>query len=184
VPTIDGKLTRAERKAYNRELAAKRKQAAIEAGRWRRPTIYWDRATDEELAELLADQPEDELLPEGERQRLRDERSRFLAEIVERRAARVRVEPIRRAPSVAGVYFVRAHDRVKIGVASNVAHRLMQLRTGSPFPLHLMAVQEGAGREHEQDLHRRFGHLHVVGEWFQLKPELLEYIATVRGLMV
>lgn len=83
------------------------------------------------------------------------------------------------APSpLAGVYFARAGDAVKIGVSRNVRRRVQMLSTCSPFPIQLLAVMPG-GIQDERALHRRFAHLRMNGEWFRPDSELLDFIATL-----
>lgn len=78
------------------------------------------------------------------------------------------------------IYFVQTgvydDDPVKIGMADSVSARLAQLQTGSPWPLRLLGVVPGGAVE-ERDLHRRFAHLRLRGEWFEGAPELLAAIA-------
>jgi hypothetical protein len=66
------------------------------------------------------------------------------------------------------VYFVLAPsaNRIKIGfTADNPEKRLKQLQTGSSERLDLIGFFPG-NCEDETDLHRRFGHLRIVREWF------------------
>lgn len=73
------------------------------------------------------------------------------------------------------VYFAQADDRVKIGWSKKVAARLAQLQTGNATPIQLLGTVPG-GRTLERQLHDRFAHLRLSGEWFQAAPELLEHI--------
>lgn len=79
------------------------------------------------------------------------------------------------SPVLAGVYFVRTRERIKIGMSTNVDERLKALSTMCPTPLELLAVVEGAHAE-ESQLHRRFAHLRLHGEWFRAETELLAFI--------
>lgn len=56
---------------------------------------------------------------------------------------------------------------VKIGWSDNPQRRLRNLQTGSPVPLHLLAVFEG-GAIVEAELHRRFADKRSHDEWFDL----------------
>lgn len=85
-----------------------------------------------------------------------------------------RVQPIA-VPETAGVYIVRAGDRVKIGKAINVRNRLDSLQTSAPHKLELLVVLPG-GLPEEAILHKRFAHLRVVGEWFRFDGELVEFV--------
>jgi hypothetical protein len=75
------------------------------------------------------------------------------------------------------IYFVRCGklDWVKIGTASDIAVRVQELQSGSPFPLRLTAVLDG-GRDVEARLHKRFARERGSGEWFALSPRLRAFI--------
>jgi hypothetical protein len=70
------------------------------------------------------------------------------------------------------VYFVRGGDAVKIGRTGNLAARLKALATASAVPLEVLAALPG-GRDLEVQLHRRWQHLRLKGEWFRATPDLL-----------
>jgi hypothetical protein len=55
---------------------------------------------------------------------------------------------------------------IKIGIAGDVAARMAQLQTGSPFELYLMGYVPG-GKKLERELHQKYAHLHLRGEWFR-----------------
>jgi hypothetical protein len=82
--------------------------------------------------------------------------------------------------SVGFVYVVRpaGADVVKIGKAFDVAKRLASLQTGQSARLELLAELPG-GHRLEAELHKRFAHLRVRGEWFRAEPELLAYVVEV-----
>jgi Meiotically up-regulated gene 113 len=83
-----------------------------------------------------------------------------------------------RRPIVAGVYFVRCGELIKIGTSTDVYGRVNSIRTMTPLPLELLAVAAGS-RAEEADIHARFAHLRQHGEWFTAAPELLSFIAEV-----
>jgi hypothetical protein len=83
-------------------------------------------------------------------------------------------------PVLAGVYFIRADQEVKIGMSNNVHQRMKALSTMSPVPLELLAVVAGAHLE-EAQLHRKFAHLRMHGEWFRAEPELLDFIESLNA---
>ncbi len=89
------------------------------------------------------------------------------------------IPPIDPWPNVPGVYIVAANDRVKIGKASKVINRLRELQTSAPFKLQLLAVVPG-GLKEEGELHHRFHHLRLHGEWFQMNHELIQFVAEAR----
>jgi hypothetical protein len=78
------------------------------------------------------------------------------------------------------VYFLRAGDAIKIGRTKNLARRLRALATGSAAPLELLAAVPG-GRDLEAQLHRRWRHLHLRGEWFRADDAL---VRSARALAV
>jgi T5orf172 domain len=79
------------------------------------------------------------------------------------------------------VYLIQAGDRgpVKIGStrdANSLRSRLATLQTGSPERLFIRAVGSG-GSTREGELHKRFRHLRLYGEWFRVDEELLTWAA-------
>lgn len=83
------------------------------------------------------------------------------------------------------VYFVQAGEggNIKIGYARNVQSRLSKMRVDCPAVLRLLAVCEG-DVECERDLHARFAAHRVRGEWFLASPEILEFIAAQRPVVL
>lgn len=75
------------------------------------------------------------------------------------------------------VYFIQGESGgpIKIGRAAEPRQRLAALQTSHHEELRLLAT-EPLNRTGEADLHRRFRHLRLRGEWFKAAPELLEYI--------
>lgn len=62
---------------------------------------------------------------------------------------------------------------VKIGCADNAVRRLGTLQVGSPTELVLRGVfHTDDAPQFEADLHARFAHLRVRGEWFRLHPDM------------
>ena len=157
-------------------------------GRAQAPVLLWESISDDELAALLADdEPPSRVRVHGrprEPSRALDlVREEFLRRLVAERAGKIEIRPILPWPTVSGVYFLRVHDRVKIGVAKNVARRLSDHQCASPFETHLLAVQEGGGAV-ERELHKRFAEWRVKNEWFLLSKQILEHIVQVRGLRI
>jgi hypothetical protein len=72
-------------------------------------------------------------------------------------------------------YFIlNAIERaVKIGRSLDPERRLAQLQTGCAYDLQLLLVIEG---NHERQLHQRWQHLRMEGEWFKATDELLLYV--------
>lgn len=84
------------------------------------------------------------------------------------------------------IYFLEAvgADRIKIGHSLDVAKRRLELRTGCPFDLLLLATVDG-GVTDETKMHKRFASARVMradggrSEWFRATPDLREFIASV-----
>jgi hypothetical protein len=90
-----------------------------------------------------------------------------------------------RSDSIPGyVYFVTCttslHYPLKIGWAKNVAGRLVGMQGANPNLLTVLAAIPGTYRD-ERNLHARFRHLHIRGEWFRAGADLLEYVASLPG---
>lgn len=86
-----------------------------------------------------------------------------------------------RPPSQPGVYAVAGLPGfIKIGRAANIAERVLQLQTGHPVPLRLLAVAS-ADPADEVAIHAQWSRLRVTGEWFQAAPALLDWLASRRA---
>jgi hypothetical protein len=79
------------------------------------------------------------------------------------------------------VYFVQAgaDGPIKIGFSRALSARIKKMRADCPYELTLLAHIDG-GQDVEQDLHERFAHLRLRGEWFSPGPDLLEYIEALQ----
>ena len=78
------------------------------------------------------------------------------------------------------VYFIRSGTGgpIKIGFSTYTPTRLRNLQMTSGQDLTLLATIPGdLHREHE--LHRRFRHLRIHGEWFRPESDLLGFIAEI-----
>ena len=67
------------------------------------------------------------------------------------------------------VYFIQSGDigPVKIGWTSyGVERRLTELQCGNPEVLHIRRVIDGMSLRDEFEMHKRFSHLRIRGEWF------------------
>lgn len=76
---------------------------------------------------------------------------------------------------LAQVYFMRSGSLIKIGASLSPKNRLAVLRTAAPAPVLLLATMP-VGFALERELHKRFDHLRVHGEWFRAEEPLLTYI--------
>ncbi len=79
------------------------------------------------------------------------------------------------------VYFAICGDLVKIGYAADVALRLVQLQTGNPTPINILAVLTGVAPHVERMYHREFHDLRQLGEWFSYRGRLRVVIAHVQA---
>lgn len=68
------------------------------------------------------------------------------------------------------VYYMRLGNRAKIGTSRGLAGRLASIN-----PEDCMTFELG-GRALEHRRHEQFRHLRVVGEWFDLTPELVRHV--------
>lgn len=73
------------------------------------------------------------------------------------------------------VYFVSDGEFVKIGFTCNLKTRLSTLQTMSPRPLEVLKVISGP-QTLEKEIHKKFRHFHVHGEWFNMKEDLIKYM--------
>ena len=81
------------------------------------------------------------------------------------------------------IYFAQVANKdgyIKIGRAVNPWKRLKSLQGCSPYKLILLRVMPTRrAYTKEIELHQKFAHLHVLGEWFECAPELVNFIATL-----
>ena len=62
---------------------------------------------------------------------------------------------------------------MKIGISSSPEKRIKKLQTSVAFALELIAKIQGT-ISLEQQLHREFSHLQLVGEWFKWSEDILQ----------
>lgn len=68
---------------------------------------------------------------------------------------------------------------IKIGQAKYYQDRISQLRNGSPIePKPICAF---LGAKHEHDMHKRFAHLRVRGEFFHYTQEVRDFLQAAPG---
>ena len=87
-----------------------------------------------------------------------------------------------RVVSQGWVYFIRAQGTgyIKIGFSqSHPNKRLRALQTGSADTLELLAFIAG-DQAKERELHRRFEHLRIRGEWFHDEQDLSLFVDILR----
>jgi hypothetical protein len=68
----------------------------------------------------------------------------------------------------------KAENFCKIGYSSNPDARLKQLQTGNPYSLDLITSIQG-DISLERELHKKFNHLKLQGEWFEYTDEIRDY---------
>lgn len=76
------------------------------------------------------------------------------------------------------IYFIQAgkNGPIKIGQTDNgVDDRLKQLQTGCPYELRLLWVYDGHVFS-EKEIHERFSHERIRGEWFRPSRKILDFI--------
>jgi len=80
------------------------------------------------------------------------------------------------------VYFAREcgeHGRIKIGhTKSDPVRRIADLQTGNSRRIELLAATFG-DQARERELHAKFAHLRVEGEWFTPGAELVAFVQAV-----
>lgn len=72
------------------------------------------------------------------------------------------------------IYFIQSGGFVKIGYCDrDPIRRLEKLQIGNPIKLRLIALMTGGPAE-ERELHDKYRHNFVRGEWFKLTREMIE----------
>jgi len=76
------------------------------------------------------------------------------------------------------VYFIRAGEYVKIGIAKDIKSRIAALQTGQPVKIEFCGAIRNItieqARRYERKLHEFFKNLRAEGEWFML-PKFESY---------
>jgi hypothetical protein len=71
------------------------------------------------------------------------------------------------------IYFIQnGTGEVKIGYTENVRRRLHNLQIASPTTLNVIGQMPGTVSE-EREIHHRFAHARLVGEWFRPDPDMI-----------
>lgn len=74
------------------------------------------------------------------------------------------------------VYMVYSAGQLKIGFSRNPVARFASLRSMSSSPVSFIWMA-AADETLERDLHRRFAQYRIKGEWFDVGPEIREFLA-------
>lgn len=79
-------------------------------------------------------------------------------------------------------YFIQhaTGGAIKIGISADPTMRLQNINMSAHDPQYAYLATEHGGRPREAELHARFAHLRMHGEWFRPEQELLEYIEEAR----
>jgi hypothetical protein len=84
------------------------------------------------------------------------------------------------APELGDVYFLYACNRIKIGTSRNHHQRVLnEIVPYCPAPLFMIGTIPG-GRSLEAGMHTRFSAAWAHSEWFELWPELREFLCEDR----
>lgn len=76
------------------------------------------------------------------------------------------------------IYFIKNRTRIKIGrTYLNPLCRLAVIQTSSSSRVWIMGTIDNATSDRESELHARFAHLRIRGEWFRSDPDLFDFIA-------
>ena len=83
------------------------------------------------------------------------------------------------------VYFILVDGYCKIGITTNLTHRIRTLRKNSSNhpklerirdnKIEVISIFDGARKE-EQELHRRFKRERVSGEWFEFSEDIKSFL--------
>ena len=77
------------------------------------------------------------------------------------------------------VYFIQAQKHVKIGYSADVPRRLLELQTGSAYPLTLLAVVSNTTFSLEKRMHDALAPHRSHGEWFVLTGVVRRFIECI-----
>lgn len=83
-------------------------------------------------------------------------------------------------PGTAGVYLIKAGERLKIGYSADIAFRVRELQIGCPSVISVVGAIVGADERVERDLHARFDEYRVHGEWFEYGARLADFVRLLR----
>ncbi len=74
------------------------------------------------------------------------------------------------------IYFIKAHDRIKIGYANDPSKRIPSIQTSSPFELEVLLIIDG-NYEKERELHQKFQIFRKSGEWFEFSEPIKKFLS-------
>jgi len=78
------------------------------------------------------------------------------------------------------IYFIKAGNlnQIKIGYSKNPKARFYAINLSSPINLQLIKTIQGE-KDNEKNIHKKFSHIKVKGEWFQQTKELMDFIENI-----
>jgi hypothetical protein len=81
------------------------------------------------------------------------------------------------------VYFIKTGDAIKVGIASDVNRRVVEIQVGNPHKielLHTISTSEGNARKIESQIHILFRKTNLNGEWFQANQFMIDFIRHIK----
>jgi hypothetical protein len=106
-----------------------------------------------------------------------DETCIKLEEVLKRRYAKIEREKTKKKPSPGFVYLAKCQNYYKIGKSKNPEQRIAEIQTCSPFAIRLIHILPAKNMDRlESNLHKKFDHLRIKGEWFELDDQDVGYI--------
>lgn len=72
------------------------------------------------------------------------------------------------------IYIIHTDNKCKIGYSKHPDKRLKELQTGNSEILRILHITEG-DKTKEKELHKKFEHLNICGEWFNYTKEIKDY---------
>ena len=73
------------------------------------------------------------------------------------------------------IYFLKAHNRIKIGYANDPSQRIPSIQTSSSFDLEVLLIIDG-NYDTERELHQKFEDFRKSGEWFEYFEPIKSFI--------
>lgn len=99
-----------------------------------------------------------------------------------RQIERERLKP-KRAPQPGHIYILQSAHGCKIGKTTNLTARLRALNVQLPFPATMLhTIATGDTTKAEAQLHQRFAHCRLNGEWFNLSPDDITWLCSLTSL--
>ena len=81
------------------------------------------------------------------------------------------------------VYFVKAGDAIKVGIATDIKGRLISIQVGNPYKvglIHYIETTEENARNIESEIQNIFHKTNLNGEWFQANQFMEEFIKNIK----